>query len=114
MIQQPGAAECLWESREGQTLGLTGWDRRDLLVDTYRTRLLPVFVPTFVASMPAVLQKSSPDSIACTVTTGIADGQSLETTWYSVTDRAGRVVPDPCDRARAAAESVVTTLPPLS
>lgn len=64
-----------------------------------------------IGSLPGVAQKTGPDAPACTLTVGVADGQSLEATWYELRSDGA---PDPCERARAAAEAVVSNLPPLA
>ena len=108
-----GIPDCTWTAGNERIVTVSVWLGRDLLINTYRVRLFDVFEPTSVGPLPAVVQKSSPDAIACTVSTGVADGQGFETTWTELARASGRSTADPCERAKAVAETVVGNLPPL-
>lgn len=82
---------------------------RDLLTDTYRTKLMRIFVPTTVEGMPAVRQRMALDDNTCTVTTGLGPKQALETEWSG--PMAGQTS-DPCARAEEAIALVIRKLPP--
>lgn len=103
--------DCYWVAADQQSLSLAVDANRDLLVDTYRTRNDPVFIPTTVEGFPAVRQKSSPGvPNICTLTTGLGPQQALEATWV------GRGEPRPgndaCEFAEQATALVVRKLPP--
>jgi hypothetical protein len=119
-FRQPGrqrisidVPECRWTASDQQSLSLAVDADRDLLVDTYRTRNSPVFVPVEIEGFPAVRQKTSVgEPNICTVTTGLGPQQALETTWI------GRGVPlpgsDACELAERAIRLAVRKLPPAS
>jgi uncharacterized protein DUF3558 len=103
--------ECAWTASDQQGLALAVDGDRDLLADTYRTHLEPVFVPTSIEGFPAVAQKSRPGPPnICVVTTGLGPKQALETTWI------GRGDPTPghdaCEFAEQATALVIRKLPP--
>jgi hypothetical protein len=100
--------ECSWPTAERGRLAMAVNADRDLLVDTYRSRVLPIFVPTTVEGMPAVRQRMRPDDNTCTVTTGLGPQQALETEWSGLTNRQ---TTDPCARAEEAIALVVRKLP---
>ncbi|MDL5154471.1 DUF3558 domain-containing protein [Actinomycetospora termitidis] len=101
--------ECVWANGRDERLSIAVDTRRDLLADTYRTRLLPIFVPTTVEGMPAVRQRMRPDDNTCTVTTGLGPRQALETEWSGLSTRQTE---DPCAKAEEAIALVVRKLPP--
>jgi hypothetical protein len=102
-----GDRACDWRSADGaRYLTVIVIPRRDVLVDTYRTRQFAVFRPTQVSDLPATREQSYPGSITCTVTVGTAGGQGF------VTDYTGSGS-DACDAAQRAAERVAAALPPL-
>jgi hypothetical protein len=112
IVELPGARQCSWNDRERrQTLSLAPWADRDLLVDTYRTRQLPVFRPDVISDLPVVYQQTAPGAAVCTVTTGVARGQALETTWYSLSNP---VTAPPCVAAQRAVELVLAGIPTAS
>jgi hypothetical protein len=82
---------------------------RDLLADTYRTRLSKIFIPVTVEGYPAVRQRMADDDNTCTVTTGLGPRQALETEWSGLTVRQ---TSDPCARAEEAIALVIRKLPP--
>jgi hypothetical protein len=82
---------------------------RDLLADTYRTKLMPIFVPTTVEGLPAVRQRMALDDNTCTVTTGLGPVQALETEWSGP---MAEQTSDPCAHAEEAIALVIRKLPP--
>lgn len=106
--------ECTWTDDEtGHRLSIAVIVSRDLFVDSYRSRLLPVFRPTQVLGAPAVQQQTSENSTSCTTTVGVADAQSLDVV-YDVASVGGSVaVPNACVGGARAAAEVISTLPPL-
>jgi hypothetical protein len=82
---------------------------RDLLADTYRTRLSRIFVPTTIEGLPAVRQRMALDDNTCTVTTGLGPEQALETEWSGP---IAEQTSDPCQRAEEAIALVIRKLPP--
>lgn len=107
------AQGCTWSAiRPRRTVSISVWVGEDLLVDTYRAHLLPIFRPIEVDGLPAVEELSTPGSSICTTTVGVADGQSIDV-MTSVDDmKGGQPVIDPCAEGRRVAEAVVATLPP--
>ena len=106
-----GVQECTWRTPDREELSLYVDSRRDLLVDTYRTRRSGFFVPRDIEGMPAVRQKSgSGDINICTVTTGLGPSQALEATWVGTS--ASRPGLDACEFAEQATALVVRKLPP--
>ncbi|MCD2189945.1 DUF3558 domain-containing protein [Actinomycetospora sp. SF1] len=101
--------ECSWTNEQDEQLAITVIADRDLLADTYRTRLLPIFQPTTIEGMPAVRQRIRVDDNTCTVTTGLGPRQALETEWSGLTNRQTE---DPCAKAEEAIALVVRKLPP--
>lgn len=101
--------ECSWTNERYEMLAMAVNPARDLLADTYRTRLMPIFVPTSVEGLPAVRQRGSMDDNTCTVTTGLGPRQALETEWSG---RASQQMADPCERAEEAIALVIRKLPP--
>lgn len=101
--------ECVWTNARDERLSIAVDTTRDLLVDTYRTRLLPIFEPTTVEGMPAARQRMRRDDNTCTVTTGLGPRQALETEWSGLTSRQ---TTDPCARAEEAIALVIRKLPP--
>ncbi|WP_433801227.1 DUF3558 domain-containing protein [Actinomycetospora sp. CA-084318] len=101
--------ECVWTNGRDERLSIAVDTTRDLLADTYRTRLLPIFEPTAVEGMPAVRQRMRVDDNTCTVTTGLGPRQALETEWSGLTNRQ---TTDPCAKAEEAIALVVRKLPP--
>ncbi len=108
-----GERACEWTAGDGVgTLGLTIVAARDVLVDTYRVRQFALFEPGTVDGLPAVAERSTPDSAICNVTVGTASGQGFIvdlTEGLRVDGRPG----DPCGTGRRAAERIVAALPPL-
>ena len=102
------SVECSWQGLDF-SLSLGAETRRDLLVDTYRTHLFGVFEPTTISGLPAVRQKTSPQVNICTVTTGVAEHQALEVTWFGRAT-AGRA-DDSCGLATRVTEVVIGGLP---
>ncbi|WP_157647234.1 DUF3558 domain-containing protein [Actinomycetospora chiangmaiensis] len=108
-----GDSECRWGSRAGDSLLMSIHRDRDLLVDTYRARLLPIFEPGQVAGYPSVRQQTARENNICTVTIGLGPKQALEADWTGLgTLKPGD--PDPCERAETAAALVIRKLPPQS
>ncbi|MCD2186572.1 DUF3558 domain-containing protein [Actinomycetospora soli] len=106
-----GSNQCRWTTQSGAILSLSVDRDRDLLVDTYRARLLPIFQPVQVAGYPAVRQQTAPENNICTVTIGLGPKQALEADWTGLgTLKPGD--PDPCERAETAAAMVIRKLPP--
>jgi hypothetical protein len=106
-----GARGCTWTVREIDKLSISVYAGRDLLVDTYRTHLDPVFVPSSVEGFPAVRQKTGRGQLnICTVTTGVADRAALDVVWVAAGDpRPGN---DACEFAEQATALVIRKLPP--
>ena len=102
------STECSWQGLDF-SLSLGAEARRDLFVDTYRTHLFGFFEPTTISGLPAVRQKTSPQVNICTVTTGVAEHQALEVTWFgrSTVEKAD----DSCDLATRVTEAVIGGLP---
>ncbi|MDL5159283.1 DUF3558 domain-containing protein [Actinomycetospora termitidis] len=106
-----GDSQCRWTSRNDDILAMSIYRDRDLLVDAYRSRLLPVFQPTTVAGYPAVREATSPQNNNCVVTVGLGPEQALRSDWTGLgAFRPGD--PDPCERAESAAAFVVRKLSP--
>lgn len=101
---------CEWDAG-GEILGLVVYPDEDILVDSYRARLLPIFVPTTIAGLPAVIEQSSSNALTCTATIGTASGQGLALDYTRLSTRSTVA---PCARAQQIAERIVATLPPLS
>ncbi|MFC5064411.1 DUF3558 domain-containing protein [Actinomycetospora atypica] len=101
--------ECSWTNGSDEILAMAVNADRDLLVDTYRTRLARLFVPTTVEGLPAVRQRMATNDNRCTVTTGLGPRQALETEWSG---RASQQTSDPCERAEEAIALVIRKLPP--
>ncbi|WP_285591121.1 DUF3558 family protein [Actinomycetospora sp. NBRC 106378] len=102
--------ECSWRTASDGRLAMAVNAGRDLLVDTYRARVLPIFEPTTVEGMPAVRQRMRLDDNTCTVTTGLGPSEALETEWSGLMTRQ---TTDPCAKAEEAIALVVRKLPPL-
>lgn len=101
--------ECSWTNPADEQLAMSVDADRDLLADTYRTRLSRTFVPVTVAGYPAVRQRMSDDDNTCTVTTGLGPRQALETEWSGLMSRQ---TSDPCAHAEQAIALVIRKLPP--
>jgi hypothetical protein len=101
--------ECSWTNDADEQLAMSMDADRDLLADTYRTRLSPLFVPVTVLGYPAVRQRMADDDNTCTVTTGLGPRQALETEWSGLSVRQ---TSDPCVRAEEAIALVIRKLPP--
>ncbi|NMO92216.1 DUF3558 family protein [Actinomycetospora sp. TBRC 11914] len=101
--------ECSWSNADDEDLAMAVDADRDLLADTYRTRLSRIFVPVTVAGYPAVRQRMSDDDNTCTVTTGLGPRQALETEWSGLMTRQ---TSDPCTHAEEAIALVIRKLPP--
>ena len=107
-----GAPTCTWrEEDRGRTAIVSVVVTRDLFVDTYRNRFLPVFEPLQIAGLPAVDIKSGPKVLACTTTVAVADGQSLELNTTVGGGEDGLPDGDPCTEGHQVAEAIVSTLP---
>jgi hypothetical protein len=106
-----GAKGCTWTVRGIEKLSISVYADRDLLADTYRTRLDPLFVPTQVVGFPAVRQKTGRGELnICTVTTSVADRGALDVVWIGKGDpRPGN---DACEFAEQATALVIRKLPP--
>jgi hypothetical protein len=103
-----GASECRWDDTDSDIgVSLTAYAREDILVDTYRNRIFPVFRPIEVSGLPAVAQQSSTSTISCTVTVGTAEGQGFDVTYDAFGSRGS----PPCDGATRVAEAVAFNLP---
>lgn len=108
-----GTANCTWSARQRDRLvTVAAYAHRDFLVDAYRNRPFPIFVPTTVSELPAAIQQSSPSAVTCTVTTGVAEGQGLDVSvgQFSGGDSARRS----CEEALAVSAAVISNLPPAS
>lgn len=107
-----GAPTCTWRQEDrGRDSRVSVVLNRDLFIDTYRNRFLPIFEPLRIAGLPAVDIMSGPAVLTCTTTVGVADGQSLElNTSVGLIDgvRDG----DPCEEGHRVAEAIISTLPP--
>lgn len=86
---------------------------RDILVDTYRSRLFPIFMPTTVIGLPATWEKSTQASITCTITVGTADNQGFVSTYTQLEVASGEQPADPCGKGQRIVEQIVANLPPL-
>ena len=108
-----GVPDCDWGTvAEGRLISVAGFGSRDYLVDAYRSRPFPIFVPIEVSGLPAVIQQSAPTAPVCGVTTGIAEGQAIDVSvgLFSGDDSGRRS----CDEAIAVSAAVITNLPPAS
>jgi hypothetical protein len=105
-----GANRCSWTTQDDDLLSLAVDADRDLLVDTYRARLTPIFVPTTVEGLPAVRQKTSNEYNACTVTVGLGPRQAIDADWNGLAPAAE--APDPCAQAERALSLAIRKLPP--
>lgn len=105
-----GSNQCSWTTQDDDLLALAVDDNRDLLVDTYRARLTPVFVPTTVEGMPAVRQKTSDAYNSCTVTVGLGPRQAIEADWNGLAPASS--ASDPCAQAERALAVAIRKLPP--
>ena len=105
-----GANRCSWTTRDDDLLSLAVDADRDLLADTYRARLTPIFVPTTVEGLPAVRQKTSNEYNACTVTVGLGPRQAMDADWNGLAPAAR--APDPCLQAERALSLAIRKLPP--
>ena len=109
-----GAQACEWTDRSTlNEFGNVMYPTRDILVDTYRTRLFPIFSPTTIGGLPATLEQSTRDSITCTITVGTAEGQGFVSTYTQLEVAAGEQPDDPCGRGQRIVERIVANLPPL-
>lgn len=108
----PIGAACVWEdSGFTQQISITLYPNRDYLVDTYRARgMYQVFEPLTIGGLPAVAQKTFPQALTCTVTTGIAVGQAVDVTASEVGVAPGAPLTS-CDKATRTAGMVVSNLP---
>ena len=105
-----GSNQCSWSTRDDDQLSLAVDADRDLLVDTYRARLTPIFVATTVEGLPAVREKTSDEYNACTVTVGLGPRQAIEADWNGLAPAAQ--APDPCAQAERALSLAIKKLPP--
>jgi uncharacterized protein DUF3558 len=106
-----GAKGCTWSVGPLQRFSISVYNDRDLLADTYRAHLDPVFVPTEVEGFPAVRQKTGRGELnICTVTTGVANRGALDALWLA----PGTPAPgnDACEFAEQATALVIRKLPP--
>ncbi|NMO88668.1 DUF3558 domain-containing protein [Actinomycetospora sp. TBRC 11914] len=106
-----GARGCKWSVGDLQRFSISVYDNRDLLADTYRAHLDPIFVPTEIQGFPAVRQKTGRGELnICTVTTGVAERGALDVLWLG----AGPPTPenDACEFAEQATALVIRKLPP--
>ncbi|MFC5136954.1 DUF3558 domain-containing protein [Actinomycetospora rhizophila] len=109
-----GAQGCEWTDRTTRIeFGTVVYPDRDILVDTYRSRLFPIFVPTNIDGLPATLEQSARDSITCTITVGTAEDQGFVSTYTQLEVPAGEQPDDPCGRGQRIVERIVAALPPL-
>lgn len=109
-----GAQACEWTDRTTlNEFSTVVYPARDILVDTYRSRLFPIFVPTTIGGLPATLEQSAQDSITCTITVGTAEGQGFVSTYTQLEVGAGERPDDPCGRGQRIVERIVANLPPL-
>jgi hypothetical protein len=105
-----GSNQCAWTTEDDDLLSIAVDNDRDLLVDTYRARVTPIFVPTVVEGLPAVRQQTSQRYNACTVTVGLGSRQALEADWNGLAPASE--APDPCSHAERALALVIRKLPP--
>ncbi len=105
-----GSNQCSWKTRDDDLLSLAVDDDRDLLTDTYRARLTPIFVPTTIEGLPAVRQKTSERYNACTVTVGLGPRQAIEADWNGIAPVSE--APEPCSQAELALALAIRKLPP--
>ena len=109
-----GESACAWKSAdETERFGITVAANSDPLVDAYRSRQSPIFVPLDVAGLPGVSEVGATDAIICDLSVGTADGQGFVID-YTDPGRLAGGVSDPCGKAQRVAERVVAALPPLS
>ena len=106
-----GARGCTWTVQGNDKLSLSVYADRDLLADTYRARLDPVFVPSTVEGFPAVRQKTGNGALnICTVTTGLGSRAAVDALWVGT--GAPRPGNDACEFAEQATALVIRKLPP--
>ena len=107
-----GPPACVWEdSAFTQQISVAFLPNRDYLVDTYRVRAMyRVFEPVTIAGLPAVAQKTTPETLTCTVTIGIAIGQAVDVN-AKRSRRRSRCALTACDKAVRTSELVLTNLP---
>ena len=105
-----GSNQCAWTTEDDDLLSVAVDNDRDLLVDTYRARLSPIFVPTSIEGLPAVRQLTSLRYNVCTVVVGLGPRQALEADWNGLAPPSE--APDPCSRAERALSLVIRKLPP--
>ncbi len=106
-----GRKGCTWSVGPLQRFSISVYDDRDLLADTYRAHLDPVFIPSVVEGFPAVRQKTGRGELnICTVTTGVAERGALDALWLA----RGTPAPgnDACEFAERATSLVIRKLPP--
>jgi hypothetical protein len=97
--------------RGNDKLSLSVYANRDLLADTYRAHLDPIFVPTTVEGFPAVRQKTGKGDLnICTVTTGLGSRAALDVLWVASGDPGPGN--DACEFAEQATALVIRKLPP--
>jgi hypothetical protein len=109
-----GVDSCTWEDyRTEQAVSLGVYPTRDILVDTYRTRLFPIFTPIRVQELPAVEEQSSSSATACTITVATAENQGFVVTYTRLEVAAGEHPDDPCGSGRRVAERVAASLTPI-
>jgi hypothetical protein len=106
-----GAKGCTWPVGSLERFSISVYGNRDLLADTYRAHLDPVFIPTEIEGFPGVRQKTGHGELnICTVTTGVASRAALDALWLG----AGAPAPgnDACESAERATALVIRKLPP--
>ncbi|MEJ2888798.1 DUF3558 family protein [Actinomycetospora aeridis] len=86
---------------------------RDVLVETYRTRLFPIFRSVDVGGLPAVVEQNSEQSVSCTVSVGTAEDQGFVLNYSEYELGPDGRPNDPCGRAQRVAMRIVAALPPL-
>ncbi|GAA4783635.1 hypothetical protein GCM10023200_16390 [Actinomycetospora chlora] len=108
-----GARACTWTDRNTlNEFSNVVYPARDILVDTYRVRLFPVFDATTIGGLPATIEQSTQDSITCTITVGTDAGQGFVATYTQLEVPAGQRPDDPCGRGQRIVEEIVAKLPP--
>lgn len=103
--------ECTWvdSGSNGELRVITFPDSNILELEYGNRQGYPIFEPTEIAGLPAVVRQNSAGSFRCVVVVGLAEAQGINVSFSDITEP----IEDPCGAARMAAEVAVGNLPPL-